>query len=301
MLTVRNPKGWLAGVCVLMLGLFLVNMIGLAVDPRVITGSPAWLKPAKFSISVALYSGTLVWILSKLTVWSPFVELMGKITAVTLLIEIFVIDLQAWRGTSSHFNFQTPLDASLFGIMAFSIAILWLASVGIAAALFRQKFANQTFGWALRLGMLITVLGSASGGMMTHPMPGQKSGIIGSHTVGAPDGGPGITGTGWSANHGDLRIGHFVGLHGMQVVPLFYWLLSRKRRPPVARISVFAASYMGAAILLEWQALRGQSILQPDRLTTEASIAWLALSAIALALTWLPGRKESFQTTAGMA
>jgi hypothetical protein len=56
------------------------------------------------------------------------------------------------------------------------------------------------------------------------PMP-----IIAAHTVGAPDGGPGLSGTGWSTEHGDLQLPHFMGLHALQVLPLINFALSRRR------------------------------------------------------------------------
>ena len=37
-------------------------LVGMLVDPRIITGAPAWLKPFKFAISTAIYSLTLAWI-----------------------------------------------------------------------------------------------------------------------------------------------------------------------------------------------------------------------------------------------
>ena len=37
----------------LMLPALALAAIGLIVDPRIITGAPAWLKPAKFAVSIA--------------------------------------------------------------------------------------------------------------------------------------------------------------------------------------------------------------------------------------------------------
>src|SRR5215831_8883404 len=47
----------------LMVATLAATLVGLVVDPRVITGAPAWLKPTKFAISTAVYSFTLVWLL----------------------------------------------------------------------------------------------------------------------------------------------------------------------------------------------------------------------------------------------
>ena len=128
----------LTATALLMLGVFLVNLLGLVTDHRMITGVPAWLKPAKFAISTAIYGGTLAWILQKVDVWPRFTKLAGDLTAGALVIEIIIIDLQAWRGTTSHFNLTTPLNATLFAIMGVSIAILWMASAGVFVALLRQ-------------------------------------------------------------------------------------------------------------------------------------------------------------------
>ena len=40
----------------LMLAVLGVALVGLVVDPRIVTGAPVWLKPAKFAASIALYT-----------------------------------------------------------------------------------------------------------------------------------------------------------------------------------------------------------------------------------------------------
>ena len=52
-----------------LLGLLGVSLAGLLLDPRVITGAPAWLKPAQFAISTAVYSLTLAWFFTVLPDW----------------------------------------------------------------------------------------------------------------------------------------------------------------------------------------------------------------------------------------
>jgi hypothetical protein len=208
------------------------------------------------------------------------------VIAIVLNLEVGIIDVQAWRGTTSHFNAATPEDLVLFGIMGSSIAVLWLASVGILAALFRQRFEDATWGWALRLGMLVTVLGSAAGGMMLRMTPEQaeaarvshKVTAVGAHTVGAPDGGPGLPGVGWSTGHGDLRVPHFFGLHGVQVIPFLAWVFARRRD----LVFAIAGSYLAFIGILFWQALRGQSITEPDGATLAALAIWLAATALTL-------------------
>ena len=55
----------------LMLAVLLAafSLLGLWLDPRLITGAPAWLKPAKFAVSTAIYAFTLAWVFSYLREW----------------------------------------------------------------------------------------------------------------------------------------------------------------------------------------------------------------------------------------
>jgi len=279
----------LTATAVIMLAAFIGSVAGLFIDPRIITGVPAWLKPAKFGISTAIYAASIAWLLRYITVWPRFTRAMGWVLAMVLNTEVGIIDLQAARGTTSHFNYSTPLDAALFGVMAVAIAILWLANVGLVVALFRQHFDDTGWGWALRLGLSITVLGASVGGIMVQPTAKQlentRPTIIGAHTVGGPDGGPGLPGVGWSTEHGDLRIAHFVGLHALQVIPFLAWFLRRRHSSSSAVAFAVAGSYLALAGILAWQALRGEPITAPQPATLAAFAIWLAGTAAGLIAT----------------
>ena len=276
----------------IMLAALPVFFVGLLLDPTVISGAPAWLKPAKFATSIAIYCLTLAWIFTWLPDWVRLRRNVGWATAVALIVEMVIIGLQAWRGTTSHFNIATPFDGTLFQVMGAVIVAQTITTIAVAVALWRQPFADRALGWALRLGMTITIIGAFSGGLMARPTDEQLTAlaaggpatIIGAHTVGAPDGGPGLPGTGWSTTHGDLRIAHFTGLHALQVLPLIALGLRRRTRSEIARQRLTitaAASYTGLFLLLLSQALRGQSVLAPDGITLALGASWVVLTAIA--------------------
>lgn len=283
----------LTAVGLIMGGLLVAAVAGLLVDPRTIAGSPAWLKPAKFALATAVYSLTLAWLFSLLPEWRRTRTVVGWTSAVVFVLENGIIDLQAWRGTTSHFNVATPLDATLFAIMGAAIVIQTVASAAVAFALWRQRIDNAPLAAAVRAGMLITLLGASSGGLMTRPTAEQleaaratgRVAVAGAHTVGAPDGGPGLPGTGWSREHGDLRAGHFVGLHAVQLLPLFALVVSRRRSSAIATglVRVASSSYGALFLLLLFQALRGESIAAPGPLTATLFGVW---GAVTMAAAW---------------
>lgn len=272
-------------------GMMLVNLlfalVGLAIDPRMIGGMPAWLKPAKFAISTAIFAASMAWLFQYMPDFGRRARWVGAGLAGILIVEVAIIDFQAARGTTSHFNISTVEDSVLWGTMGVSIGVLWVLSLWITIALFRQPFRDSSWGWALRLGMLISLLGSASGGLMTTPtieqraqmMRHEKPMVVGAHTVGAPDGGPGITGVGWSKEHGDLRIAHFLGLHALQVIPLLAWWRRKTRTDQF--VFATAGSYFGLFLILLWQAFRGESIAQPSSLTLTVLGIWSATVLVA--------------------
>jgi hypothetical protein len=217
-----------------------------------------------------------------------------------MVIEIAIIGGQAWRGTTSHFNVGSVLDAVLFTIMGAAIFIQTISTIAVAVALWRRRFEDEGLGWALRFGVTLTIVGALTGGLMTRPTAAQleaartgaRMTVSGAHTVGAPDGGPGLTGTGWSTEHGDLRVPHFIGLHAMQVLPLFAFALTRRRLPQIVRarlVLIASASYAALYVILLTQALRGIPLIAADAVTITSVIGWLAATAITAGVV-LPGR-----------
>jgi hypothetical protein len=278
---------------------FAATLVGLAVDPRVITGAPAWLKPAKFAISLSIYAFTLLWLLRQVRGHARLVSLAAGLTAVTTLLELGAISLQAARGTTSHFNFATALDEAIFSLMGVSIVLLWLAAALVAVVLIVQRAGDPVRAWALRLALIVALVGMAQGGLMLFPASsaaGQPAGVRGAHAVGVLDGGPGLPIVGWSTVGGDLRVGHFLGLHALQVIPALGWLVGRAgRRLPVGHrvwlVFVGSGLYLGSIGLLTWQALRAEPLIAPGPPTLAAGAGLLLAAAAAAAATVWHGRR----------
>ena len=151
----------------LMLPALAIAIAGLLIDPRIITDEPAWLKPAKFAVSIAIYVFTLAWAFTLIPGWRKTRPVVGWATAITMVLEFAIVALQAYRGTTSHFNFSTPLNGVLFIIMGVAIVAQTFISMAVAVAFWRQRFEDPAMGWALRLGMIITIAGALSAGFMT--------------------------------------------------------------------------------------------------------------------------------------
>lgn len=295
----RQQRDPLMMTTVLMSALAVVFGVLMLLDPRVIEGAPAWLKPAKFAVSTAIYSATLAWLLRQLPDWPRLSRIAGGTTAAVFVVEVALIALQAARGTTSHFNTSSVLDGAIFSVMGVAIGLQTVTALVVAVALWRQPFADRARGHALRLGMTLAVVGASVGGMMTSPTRAQlaaarETGLMpraGAHTVGAPDGGPGLPGTGWSRDHGDLRVPHFVGLHAMQALPFVVLGLGRRLNGSARiRLAVGAgASYAALFAILLAQALLGQSVTAPSGVIAIALAVWtVGTAGFALAI-WRTG------------
>ena len=257
--------------------LAVLCLVGLAVDPRTLAGEPVWIKPLKFCVSGALYVLGLAVVLRPLR-GRGVGRVVGWGVASIIVVETVLIALQAARGVRSHFNVSSAFDAGLFASMGLMIGTLWVLTFVAAIALLRAPSPDRLWKQAALWGLAIALAGGSVGILMTQPTPEQLAGfaegvgtVAGAHTVGAPDGGPGLPLVGWSTVAGDLRVPHFWGLHGLQALPLLALALmrlpslgGRQRRRLLA---LGGLAYTGVFGVLLQQALRAQSVVAPDALT----------------------------------
>ncbi|MCX5407614.1 hypothetical protein OHA37_27595 [Streptomyces sp. NBC_00335] len=312
------PRAWHRPLMVLAASMALWaagSAIGLLVDARTLVGAPIWSKPLKFAVSLTGYALSLAWMISLLERARPRLARpawwAGTVVAAASGVEMVLITAQAFRGRQSHFNYATPFDARLYEIMAGSIVVLWLGALVIAVLLFRARIADRATTWSIRIAATLALAGAGLGFLMTQPTAAQRAvgddgaPIVGGHAVGVPDGGPGMPLTGWSTTGGDLRVPHFVGMHALQLLPLFVLVLAalaarfavlNEERVRLRLVLVAGAVYGAVLALLTWQALRGQSLTSPDGTTLGAAGLILAAAALGTLLSLRrgggPGARE---------
>ena len=252
----RNPLltlvGWLHIV------LLLATFVGLASDDRVIMGVNAWLKPAKFMLSIAVYLWTIAWFSKYIRRPHWLLASVSVIIAATMIVESACILLQAARGTTSHYNVTTDFDAAIFQTMGIMIGIDMFMAVVILFMFARPSIRlRPVYLWSIRAGLVIFLAGGAIGGAMV---------AHGAHTFGAPDGGPGLPILNWSTVGGDLRIAHGLALHALQMLPVTGYAISCWSAVPrtagkVALLTTVVAAYAAAVFLLYRQAIAGTPLL----------------------------------------
>jgi len=260
-------------------------------------------------VSFVVYTVTVAWMISLLTRARRLAWWAGAVVAVFGALEVALIATQSARGRRSHFNNTTPLDERIWTAMGVTIGVFYVATLVIAILLLIQRLGDAPTTWALRLGLVISMVGMALGFLMLMPTAQQladgSGDIIGAHAVGVPDGGPGLPVTGWSTEGGDLRIPHFVGLHALQALPLLAFALAAlsNRFPRLGDVRVrlhlvlvAAAGYAGLIALVTWQALRAQPLLAPDAATLVAAGLLVAVTAVAATRALRVGSRDAHRT-----
>jgi hypothetical protein len=237
--------------------LFFAELIISFFDQRMINGVNIWINPMKFSLSVWMYAWTLVYILSFINDIKK-VRLINWLVLLSMLFEILLMLIQTYRGEKSHYNLSTPLNANIFFAMIGAITVNTIAVTILSYWYFTVPVhISPVLKWGIRFGLLLFVLFSLEGYVM---------GAMLKHSVGTKDSAGGLIFLNWNVNAGDLRVSHFIGLHGLQIIPLFafiaeYYFTKLKKSYVLMLVYLFSAIYLFVSILALCRALMGKPLL----------------------------------------
>jgi hypothetical protein len=237
--------------------------VALIVDDRVLLGESVWAKPLKFTISVGLTGAATSWLVNRLTP-SRVVTAAAIAASVSLVGEQALIILQAARGVRSHFNIDTPFDRTVLSTMGALVLVAAGTLVTLAVASTRRPPDDETTRAVVIGGSWLVVLGSVAGAVMV---------AANAHSIGGPDGSPGLPILGWNRSIGDLRPAHFLGLHGLQLLIATAALAQRAgwaTRPTAAAVRSVTAATAAASAGLLVQALAGKPIVSRSTLLVAA-------------------------------
>ena len=197
----------------------LLMLSGVAHLAILLVGGGTWEGPvslrkaATFGLSFGL---TLV----NVTFITSFVSLRDRartrllgVFAAACVVETFLVSVQAWRGVPSHFNVETPFDAAITQTLAVGGFTLVAVIVALTVAAFH---AGTTWPPGLRLairaGFVALVGAQIVGGVMI---------ATGMRLVFGGDAQSAYVTGGW------LKPVHAALMHGILVLPLLAWLISR--------------------------------------------------------------------------
>ena len=219
----------------------LIHLVALLMIGSSWEGPLSLRKPMTFGLSFGL---TLI----NVTLLASFVSLSNRtrnallgVFAGACVLETFLVSMQTWRGVPSHFNVETPFDAAVAQTLAVGGFALVAVIVTLTILAFRDRTPSRpVLRQAIRAGLVALVTAQVAGAVM-----------IGTGVRLVIQGNPGLayTASGW------LKPVHAVLMHGILVLPLLAWLISKTHwdedtqvRAARASIIVYAMVVVGAVI-----------------------------------------------------
>ena len=250
-----EPQTVALGTAGIMLAFLLPTIIASLIDTHTLNGANLWLKPMHFELSLILHFFALAWLLPLVSdAWlrARTLRVSMQVAALSSVIEIVYILMQAARGEASHFNNSTPAAALLYALMGIGAVTIIVGSGIQGQAIWRscenegQKQVRRGAAFGLLFGSIATfVVAGYMGGQQSHLIDGPQSDAFG------------LPFLGWATRGGDLRVPHFFATHAMQALPiagLFADRIGLKQRwvMPAAAVCYFAG-----VLALFVQALQG--------------------------------------------
>jgi hypothetical protein len=282
----------------------LLSLAAMPFDDRTLMGESVWVKSFKFGFSFFTYCLSLAWLLSHMTRLRRTGWVVGTVFAVISAAEVGVITAAAAMGTFSHFNASEDAFNQVVQLAFQFVPVMFVANLVIAALVLFQRIGDRAVTAVIRWGLLLSSLGmfaaffivtvGGQGERTQVDANGNEVPLNAGHGVGDLDGN-GMFLTGWSTTGGDMRVPHFIGLHGIQVligVAMLLSFLAVRRawlgddRVRGAIVRWLSVGYLGVFATTVWQAVRGQSFIAPDAATLAgfAASALVAAAGIAIAI-----------------
>ncbi|MCC3764190.1 hypothetical protein K3N28_14065 [Glycomyces sp. TRM65418] len=281
----------------------LASLIAMPFDDRTLMGESVWAKAFKFGFSFFAYCLSLAWLLAHMTKLRRTGWVFGTVFAVISAAEVGVIVAAAAAGTYSHFNTAEDPFNQVVQLAFQFVPVMFLANLVIAVIVLFQRIGDKAVTAVVRWGLLLSSLGmfaaffivtvGGQGERTVVDAEGNEVVLNAGHGVGDLDGN-GMVLTGWSTTGGDMRVPHFIGLHGIQVligVAMLLGVVAARRawlrdvRVRAAIVHWLSLGYLGVFATTMVQAVRGQSFVAPDAATLAGFAASLLAAAAGIALT----------------
>jgi len=231
-------------------------------------GPVTWRKPILFGISGGLTSLSLGWGLARLAPRRGDVALAWA-TAVSLLVEVALIDLQRWRGVASHFNRATLLDSLLYDAMGALIVFVTLVSIDLTVRFWRHPPVGMAgdMVMAARVGFTLLSVSCLLGMLSTAHGEWRMRAGLAPETFGAA---------------GVVKFPHGAVIHAVQWLPALAWVARRAGLAGRRRRRLVACAAAGSVIVLAYAL--AQTLLGRARFDTPAALgSLLAVGLVCLA------------------
>lgn len=141
----------------------VVHLTIFIADDTAWTGSVSWRKPILFSLSFALLIWAFGWVLDRLPHRPRLAWSLAAMFAISSTIENALIITQQWRGRASHFNYDTPGDAIIFGVMGATVAVISVLLVVLFVWAIRRRPEHSAERLAVLAGMALIMSGLGIG------------------------------------------------------------------------------------------------------------------------------------------
>ena len=227
----------------------LVCFAAQFLDTRLFNGVNVWDKPTKFFVSLAVLLATVGWGMSYLNAPAKGIKTASWLLVGAAWFEVVYIVYRAANGEASHFNTSSTFAGIMYGLMGVGSLMLTGTSGFIGWRIWQQR-GTQLMPEAAGIGLMLgAILGTASALYLSASETGHW--INGDVTDAT-----GLPFFHWSTTGGDWRVGHFIGLHAAQLVPLA--ALAKKRW----LVFVVAALVCVLTVLAMAQAAMGVPLLR---------------------------------------